>query len=62
MVQFMVQYWMRANGGVVNSIDEASKIIKKQERQTKNVIAELVDKKYIKRIGSNKKCYWEIIK
>ena len=54
--------WMRTHGGIVNSIEEASKIIKKQERQTKNIIKELVDKKHVKRIGSNKNGYWEIIK
>lgn len=52
--------WMKKNDSRLLSIEDASIVLNKKPRQTSNIITELVDKKIIKRVGSNKKGYWEI--
>jgi ATP-dependent DNA helicase RecG len=53
--------YMNHNGGKLESLVIASTIINKKERQTRNIITELIDKGLIERVGSNKTGYWKII-
>ena len=52
---------MNNNSGKLESLVIASTIINKKERQTRNIITELIDKGLIERVGSNKTGYWKII-
>lgn len=53
--------YMNNNGGKLDSLVIASTILNKKERQTRNIITELIDKGLIERVGSNKTGYWKII-
>lgn len=53
--------YMKDNNGILGSISIASSILDKKERAVRNTIKELLDSNLIKRVGSNKVGYWEII-
>ncbi len=53
--------FMKENKGILENSAVAMSILNKKERIAHKVIKELVDRKIIERIGSNKKGYWKIV-
>ena len=50
----MLLEYMRNNDDKIESLEIASKISNKKERQTRNILNKLIDKNLIERLGSNK--------
>jgi len=54
--------YMIKNDGLLESIEEAMKVINKKERQTCTYINELIESGKIERIGSKKSGFWRLVR
>ena len=52
--------WMQNNGGVLKNVKDASEIIDRKERKTREIISELMAKDFLERVGSTKNGYWKL--